>query len=69
MWSTGVILYILLSGIHPFGQASMSALEMGTKIKTTKYDFDDESFDQISNEAKDLISKLLNKNANKRYSA
>lgn len=47
----------------------MSAMEMGNKIKTTKYDFEDDSFTSVSNEAKDLISKLLNKNAKKRYTA
>lgn len=57
MWSVGVICYVLLSGLSPF----MGDNELETMANVTKaeYDYDDENFDNISNEAKDFISKLL----------
>ncbi|XP_033640975.1 twitchin-like isoform X1 [Asterias rubens] len=52
MWSVGVIVYMLLSGIHPFGHDA-------EKIKRGRFDFDQGAFRNISDEAKDFISKLL----------
>jgi myosin-light-chain kinase len=57
MWSVGVICYVLLSGLSPF--AGDSDLETMANVTRTLYDFDDESFDPISDEAKDFIEKLL----------
>ncbi|CAI2366995.1 unnamed protein product [Moneuplotes crassus] len=57
MWSAGVILYIILSGVPPFGgETDQEVLE---NILRGEYDFDDEIWDEISEEAKDLIEKLL----------
>lgn len=39
-----------------------SDLETMANVTTAVYDFNDESFDPISSEAKDFISKLLVKN-------
>lgn len=64
MWSLGVICYVLLSGLSPF--MGNSDLETMTNVTKAIYDFDDESFDPISKEAKDFISKLLIKDANRR---
>jgi myosin-light-chain kinase len=57
MWSVGVICYVLLSGLSPF----MGDNDPETYANVTKaeFDFNDESFDDISSEAKDFISKLL----------
>ncbi|XP_015786422.1 myosin light chain kinase, smooth muscle isoform X2 [Tetranychus urticae] len=57
LWAVGVICYILLSGLSPF--MGDSDLETMANVTSTKYDFDDEAFDAISEEAKDFISKLL----------
>lgn len=64
MWSVGVICYVLLSGLSPF--MGNSDLETMTNVTKAIYDFDDESFDPISEEAKDFISKLLIKDPSRR---
>lgn len=57
MWSVGVICYVLLSGLSPF----MGDNDMETMANVTRatFDFEDASFDPISDLAKDFISKLL----------
>uniref|UniRef100_H2YHI9 Myosin light chain kinase, smooth muscle n=1 Tax=Ciona savignyi TaxID=51511 RepID=H2YHI9_CIOSA len=65
MWSVGVICYILLSGLSPFcGEGDAETL---SNITAVQWDFEDEAFDQISDDAKDFISKLLVKGLKKRY--
>lgn len=67
LWSCGVILYILLSGKPPFaGKSDEVILE---KIRIGKYNMQIKEFESISNDAKDLIQKLLEKNPKKRLSA
>ena len=57
MWSAGVILYIMLSGYPPFhGEDDMEVFQ---KVINYDYDFEDEVWYQISDEAKDLVSKLM----------
>ena len=67
MWSIGVIIYILLCGYPPFYADNAPALFK--KIMDVKYDFDDPSWDEVSDEAKDLIRHLLVKNPEDRYTA
>eukprot|EP00094_Tigriopus_californicus_P001438 TCALIF_01393-PA protein Name:"Similar to MYLK Myosin light chain kinase, smooth muscle (Bos taurus)" AED:0.01 eAED:0.01 QI:0/0/0/0.33/1/1/3/0/1130 len=67
MWSVGVVCYVLLSGLSPF--MGDSDVETFTNITSIAYDFDDEAFDPISDDAKDFIRKLLIKNQRKRMSA
>lgn len=63
----GVILYILLCGRPPFyGKDTQAILQ---SIKKGIYTLDREPFYKCSNEAKDLISKLLVKDPQKRYTA
>lgn len=57
MWSIGVIAYVLLSGLSPF--MGDSDLETMANVTRAAYDFDDEAFDPISDDAKDFIEKLL----------
>ncbi|KAG1654179.1 Myosin light chain kinase family member 4 [Nymphon striatum] len=57
IWSIGVITYVLLSGLSPF----MGDTDCETMANVTRgeFDFDDDSFDDISDEAKDFIEKVL----------
>ena len=57
LWSCGVITYMLLSGRPPFdGKSDEEILE---KVKKCSYNFKEEAWKTVSNEAKDLIFKLL----------
>ncbi len=57
MWSAGCILYILLCGYPPFyGDDDQEIIRM---VKRGEFDFDGEEWEDVSNEAKDLIKKLI----------
>ena len=57
LWSCGVIIYILLAGFPPFdGQNDEEILE---KVKKSNYNFKNQVWNTISQDAKDLISELL----------
>ena len=67
LWSVGVILYMALVGKAPYdGKSDTEILD-----KITKFDYNDKEMRFIvhSNEVKDLVSKLLEKDVNKRLSA
>ena len=66
IWSAGVILYILLSGDPPFN--GPSDLAIYKKIAEMKFDFPENKWSRISDEAKDLIKHMIAPE-NKRYSA
>ena len=57
MWSCGVIVYILLGGYPPFHDDNHAILYR--KIKAADYAFDPQYWDQVSDDAKDLIKKML----------
>ncbi|KAG6737229.1 hypothetical protein POTOM_058742 [Populus tomentosa] len=67
VWSAGIILYILLSGVPPF----WAETEIGIfkQILQGKLDFESEPWPSISDSAKDLIRKMLERNPKKRLSA
>ena len=67
LWSCGVIMYLMLSGKQPFEGKDDEEIE--NNIKQGKIDFNDPVWDYISNDAKDLIKKLLNIKVDKRYTA
>lgn len=67
MWSIGVIIYILLSGYAPFGGKPRSVLF--ERILRGTFIFHKQYWDKISDNAKDLISCLLQVNPYKRMSA
>ena len=56
-WSIGVVLYILLSGSPPFFEDERA--DLFEKIKTAQYEFDDATWGNISNEAKNLVENIL----------
>ncbi|KAK9499590.1 hypothetical protein O3M35_002607 [Rhynocoris fuscipes] len=67
MWSVGVICYVLLSGLSPF--MGDTDAETFANITRADFDFEDEAFDSISEEAKEFISALLVKRKEKRLTA
>lgn len=67
IWSIGVVLYILLSGLPPFYHEDNFVLF--EQIKKCEYSFKDEIWSTVSSEAKDLISKLLVADYEKRLDA
>ena len=56
-WSICVVCFILLSGSPPF--YNEDNYELFDLIKQCKYDFDPESWSDVSPEAKDFVSKIL----------
>ncbi|CAK65423.1 unnamed protein product (macronuclear) [Paramecium tetraurelia] len=67
LWSCGVILYLLLSGYPPF--EGKSKKEIKKKISKGVYTFDSREWEDVSMEAKDFITKLLQLDPNNRLSA
>ena len=67
MWSLGVITYILLCGYPPFHDDNQAMLFR--LIRAGKYEFDSPYWDEVSEEAKDLIRGLLNVDASARLTA
>ncbi|XP_056356585.1 myosin light chain kinase 3 isoform X2 [Oenanthe melanoleuca] len=67
MWSVGVITYMLLSGLSPFlGETDAETMNY---VVNCSWDFDAEAFEQLSEDAKDFISRLLVKEKSCRMSA
>lgn len=67
IWSIGVITYILLCGFPPFyGNSDQEIFE---KILKAEYDFPADSWDPVSDDAKDFIKGILILNAAKRPTA
>ena len=67
MWSLGVIVYILLGGYPPFIEQNQR--ELFRKIRKGQYEFHEEYWGSVSDDAKDLISSLLTVQPAKRLSA
>lgn len=57
IWSCGVISYILLSGMPPFN--GQSDQEIMKKVRAGSFSFDDKVWNNISDNCKDFITKLL----------
>lgn len=68
MWSLGVILYIMLSGIAPFGQGQQ-AKQLLDDIIHGHFTFPERRFGDVSEEAKDLICQLLVPDPHVRWTA
>src|SRR3569833_1330634 len=67
VWSCGVILYILLSGRPPFD--GNDDREIVKNVKKGEYSLSIPEFKSISEEAKDLIKKMLTLDINTRITA
>ena len=63
----GVIVYILLGGYPPFIEQNQR--DLFRKIRKGDYEFHEEYWGQVSQDAKDMISALLTVNPDKRFSA
>lgn len=67
LWSVGVITYILLCGYEPFFDDNEA--EMFKKIIKVDYEFDPQWWSEVSENAKDLIRKLLSRDPKQRLTA
>ncbi|KAI5071543.1 hypothetical protein GOP47_0013794 [Adiantum capillus-veneris] len=67
VWSAGVILYILLSGVPPFWAETEH--QIFEQVLKGDLDFESDPWPVISESAKDLIRKMLVRNPEKRYTA
>ena len=69
VWSAGVILYILLSGEPPFNDPKADNDAIMKKVEIGTYDIDNGVWRSISDEAKDLVRKMLTYDPAERISA
>ncbi|XP_071952326.1 calcium/calmodulin-dependent protein kinase type II delta chain-like isoform X5 [Antedon mediterranea] len=67
MWACGVILYILLVGYPPFWDEDQQKLY--NIIKHGKYDYPSPEWDTVTQEAKDLINRMLTIEPSRRITA
>ncbi|KAL6506152.1 Calcium-dependent protein kinase 17 [Orobanche gracilis] len=67
IWSIGVMLYILLSGVPPFWAESENGIF--NAILRGHVDFSSDPWPSISNGAKDLVRKMLNSDPKQRLTA
>uniref|UniRef100_A0A8C9JX41 non-specific serine/threonine protein kinase n=1 Tax=Panthera tigris altaica TaxID=74533 RepID=A0A8C9JX41_PANTA len=69
MWAAGVILYILLCGFPPFRSPERDQDELFNIIQLGRFEFLAPYWDNISDAAKDLVSRLLVVDPKQRYTA
>jgi calcium-dependent protein kinase len=67
IWSCGVIMFILLSGTPPF--AGRSDTEIISKVRTGRFSFGNRSWRKVSEEAKNLIERMMTMDPSARISA
>lgn len=67
VWSAGVILYILLSGVPPFWAETEAGIFR--EILQGTLDFESEPWPSISDSAKELIKNMLNRDPKTRFTA
>ncbi|XP_021172281.2 serine/threonine-protein kinase DCLK2 isoform X1 [Fundulus heteroclitus] len=69
VWAAGVITYILLCGFPPFRSENNQQEELFEQILLGQLDFPSPYWDNITHSAEDLIRKMLQVNAESRYTA
>jgi serine/threonine protein kinase len=67
LWAAGVVLHVLLMGTLPFQGNSAEAVFHA--IKTVELDFHSDQWSSVSLLARDLISKMLHRDASLRVGA
>ncbi len=67
IWSLGIIMYMLLSGSPPFDGSD--DIEIMDKIIKGEYSLKTKEWDNVSDDAKDLVKKLLTYNPSRRITA
>ena len=68
IWSVGVILYILLCGCPPFGQG-ISMPVLFERIRRGNYSFPAKYWSGVSEDAKDIVTKMMTVDPEKRLCA
>ncbi len=69
-WSFGVILYVALSGSHPFDpQGGLPVAKIKANARAARFSFDQPEWSTISDVAKDFIRRLIVKDQRKRLSS
>jgi len=66
LWSAGIILYILLSGLAPFSPTHDDPGRLNRCIKAGRYSFPSPHWDRVSSHAKDVVRSLLQVDPTKR---
>ncbi|XP_062420263.1 serine/threonine-protein kinase DCLK2 isoform X3 [Pungitius pungitius] len=69
IWAAGVITYILLCGFPPFRSENNLQEDLFEQILLGRLDFPSPYWDNITDSAKELIGKMLQVNAEARYTA
>ncbi|TKR68240.1 hypothetical protein L596_024247 [Steinernema carpocapsae] len=69
LWSSGVILYVLLCGFPPFQGSEGNQDQLFEQIMCGRFSFPSPIWDHISNAAKALVLNLLNLDVEERFSA
>jgi serine/threonine protein kinase len=67
LWSTGVVLFVLLGGYHPFDGDTED--EIFDRMRNAQYDFYPDYWNPVSVSAKNLIVRMLTVNPTNRISA
>ena len=70
MWAMGVCLFIMLCGSHPFDpNGSRSAISIADEIERGRYDTENPLWSSLSSSARDIISRLLERDISKRITS
>jgi calcium-dependent protein kinase len=65
VWSVGIIIYILLSGMVPFG--GRSDTEIFENVRNAELQISGPFWDWISDSAKDLLRNMINRDVQQRF--